>query len=160
MNKHLLLTVVAGGVIILDQVSKYTVQHKMALHDYREIIPGLFNLTYIQNPGAAFGLFGETTDTLRLFFLIGISLFALLILTFMYFRVTENDILTHASIAMIMGGAIGNLIDRIRLQRVIDFVDFYLKGYHWPAFNIADSAITIGTMILMFNILFSRGKIY
>ena len=158
MNKYLLLTVVAGGVIIFDQTSKYVVQHIMALHDYIEVIPGFFNLTYTQNPGAAFGLFGETRDTLRLAILIGISLFALIILLFMYVRVTEKDILTHVSISIIIGGAIGNLIDRIRLQWVIDFLEFYWRGYHWPAFNIADSAITIGTMILMFNILFPKTR--
>lgn len=158
MNKYLLLTVVAGGVIIIDQISKYAVRHIMALHDYIEVIPGLLNLTYIQNPGAAFGLFGETSDTLRLTLLIGVSLFALILLLLMYARVAEKVILIHVPIAMIIGGAIGNLLDRIRYNWVIDFLDFYWKEFHWPAFNLADSAITIGSMILMFNILFSRKR--
>lgn len=159
MNKYLLLTVVAGGIIIIDQTSKYAVQHIMALHDYINIIPGFFNLTYIQNPGAAFGLFGKTTDTLRSVLLIGISLVALLILFLMYAKVRERDLLLHTSIALIIGGAIGNLIDRIRLQWVIDFLDFYWDRYHWPAFNLADAAITIGTLVLMFHILFLRKEI-
>ena len=162
MNKYLLLTVVAGGVIIFDQTTKYAVQHMMALYDYIELIPGFFSLTYIQNPGAAFGLFGKTTEILvwlnidRSTFLIGISLFALIVLFFMYARLTEKDILTHFSIGMIIGGAIGNLIDRVRLHWVIDFLDFQLRGHHWPTFNLADSAITIGAIILMFNILFFK----
>ncbi len=158
MNRYLLLTAVAGGVIIFDQISKYAVQHMIALHDYIELIPGFFNLVYIQNPGAAFGLFGRGADTLRLALLIGISLFALTVLLIMYARVTGRGFIIHISLAMIIGGAIGNLIDRIRLQWVIDFLDFYWKGYHWPAFNLADAAITIGSVTLMFNILFSGRK--
>ncbi len=145
--------------MIIDQTSKYAVQHIMAPHDYITVVPGFFNLTYIQNPGAAFGLFGKTTDTLRSVLLIGISLVALLVLFLMYIKVRERDLLLHTSIALIIGGAIGNLIDRIRLQWVIDFLDFYWDRYHWPAFNLADAAITIGTLILMFHILFFRKEI-
>lgn len=159
MNKYLLLTVVAGGVMIIDQTSKYAVQHIMTLDDYRTVVPGFFSLTYIQNPGAAFGLFGKTTDTLRSVLLIGISLAALFILFLIYVKVRERDLLLHTSIALIIGGAIGNLIDRIRFQWVIDFLDFYWDRYHWPAFNLADAAITIGTLVLMFNILFFRKEI-
>lgn len=159
MNRYLLLTVVAGGVIIIDQVSKYVVQHIMTLHNYKEVIPGLFNLTYIQNRGAAFGLFGGAANSLRLALLIGVSLFALIILFFMYLRTSEKDLLVHTSLAMIIGGAIGNLLDRVRLQLVIDFLDFYWRGFHWPAFNIADSAITIGTIMLMFVFMFSKKEL-
>jgi signal peptidase II len=130
----------------------------MTLHSPIEVIPGFFNLTYIQNPGAAFGLFGNITETLRLAILIGISLLAFVILIYMYVKVKEKDNLVLIPIAMIIGGALGNLIDRIRLQRVIDFLDFYMGRYHWPAFNVADSAITAGTMILVFTILFSGRK--
>ena len=158
MNKYLLLTVVAGAVIIFDQASKYGVQQMMAIHDYIEIIPGFFNLTYVQNPGAAFGIFGRTTGLLRLALLVGISLFALAMLLIMYEKTTGKFTLTHLAIAMIIGGAVGNLIDRIRLHWVMDFLDFYWNGTHWPSFNIADAAITIGTLILMFNILLSRNR--
>lgn len=158
MNKYLLLTVVAGVVIIFDQASKYAVQNMMAIHDYMEIIPGFFNLTYVQNPGAAFGIFGKTTGILRIALLVGISLFALGMLLVMYEKTTGKFTPTHLAIAMIVGGAVGNLIDRIRLHWVMDFLDFYWNGNHWPSFNIADAAITIGTLILMFNILFSRNR--
>ncbi|MDD5434177.1 MAG: signal peptidase II [Nitrospira sp.] len=158
MNKYLLLTVVAGVVIVFDQASKYAVQNMMAIHDYMEIIPGFFNVTYVQNPGAAFGIFGRTTGISRFVLLVGISLFALAMLLIMYEKTTGKFTLTHLAIAMIIGGAVGNLIDRIRLHWVMDFLDFYWNGNHWPSFNIADSAITIGTLILMFNILFSRNR--
>lgn len=158
MNKYIILTAVAALVIIIDQISKYAVQHMLAMHDYIEIIPGLFNLTYVQNPGAAFGIFGETAGILRLVILIGISIFALAMLLFMYQKTEGRYTLTHSGIAMIIGGAVGNLIDRIRLSWVMDFLDFYWNGHHWPAFNIADAAITLGTVILMFNILFSKNR--
>lgn len=156
MSRYLLLTVVAGGVIILDQASKYAVQHMMVLYDYIDIIPGLFAFTYIPNPGAAFGLFGKVSAFLRSFFLIGISTAALAVLFFMYARLREKSILIHISIGMIIGGAVGNLIDRIRLRWVIDFLDLHWGGYHWPTFNVADFAITIGAMILLFNVLFHQ----
>ena len=158
MNKYLLLTVVSGGVIIIDQLSKYAVQHMMTLHSPIEVIPGFLNLTYMQNPGAAFGIFGDVAETMRLVILIGITLLAFVILIYMYLKIKEKDNLVLISVAMIIGGAIGNLIDRIRFQKVIDFLDFYMGRYHWPAFNIADSAITAGTMILVFTILFSGRK--
>ena len=156
MSRYLLLTVVAGGVIILDQASKYAVQHMMVLYDYIEVIPGFFGFTYIPNPGAAFGLFGNAAASVRSLFLIGISITALAVLFFMYARLTEKSILIHISIGMIIGGGVGNLIDRIRLRWVIDFLDLHWQGYHWPTFNIADFAITIGTIILMFNVLFHQ----
>jgi len=159
MNKYILLTVVAGGVMILDQATKYVVQYLMTLHDHITVIPDFFNLTYIQNPGAAFGLFGKFTDTFRSVLLIGISIAALLILFLMYIKVREKDLLLQSSIALIIGGAMGNMIDRLRFQWVIDFLDFHWGRYHWPAFNLADAAITIGTIVLMFHILFLKKEI-
>src|SRR3989337_3484244 len=120
MSRYLLLTVVAGGVTIVDQASKYAIQHRMVLYDYINIIPGFFGLTYIPDPGAAFGLFGNAAASVRSFFLIGISITALAVLFFMYARLTEKGILIHISIGMIIGGARGPLIDRIPLRLGID----------------------------------------
>src|SRR3989337_4426912 len=128
MSRYLLLTVVAGGVTIVDQASKYAIQHMMVLYDYIDIIPGFFGLTYIPHPGAAFGLFGNAAAPVRSLFLIGISITALAVLFFMYARLTEKSILIHISIGMIIGGAVGNLIQRIRLRWVIDFLHFHLQG--------------------------------
>lgn len=130
----------------------------MVLYDYIEVIPGFFGLTYIPNPGAAFGLFGSVAASVRSFFLIGVSITALAVLFFMYARLTEKSILVHIAIGMIIGGAVGNLIDRMRLHWVIDFLDLHWRGYHWPTFNVADFAITVGTVILMFNVLFHQRK--
>lgn len=158
MNKYLLLTAVAGGVTIVDQLSKYAVQHMLTLHTPIEIIPGFFNVTYIFNPGAAFGLFGTISETARMILLIGISLIAFAILFYMYIKIRERDNIILIPIAMIIGGAVGNLIDRVRFQMVVDFLDFYWGRFHWPAFNIADSAITIGTIILVAAILFTEKR--
>src|SRR3972149_9282606 len=132
MSRYLLLTVVAGGVTILDQASKYAIQQMMVLYDYISIIPGFFSLTYIPNPGAAFGLFGNAAASVRSICLIGISITALAVLFFMYARLTEKGILIHISIGMIIGGAVGNLIYRIRLRWGIGFF-----GFHWPGRYLA-----------------------
>ena len=158
MNKYLLLTVVAGGVTIIDQLSKYAVQHMMTLHTPIEVIPGFFNITYIFNPGAAFGLLGNISETARMIILVGISLIAFAILFYMYIKIRERDNLIFVPIALIIGGALGNLIDRIRFQMVVDFLDFYWGRFHWPAFNIADSAITVGTIILVVMVLFTERR--
>ncbi len=160
MNKYSLLTVVAGGVTIVDQLSKYAVQHMLTLHNPIEVIPGFFNITYIFNPGAAFGLFGNISETARMIILIGISLIACALFFYMYIKIRERDNIILIPVAMILGGAAGNLIDRARFQMVVDFLDFHWGRYHWPAFNIADSAITIGTVILVAAILFTeKGRI-
>src|SRR3972149_4043273 len=117
MSRYLLLTVVAGGVTILDQASKYAIQQMMVLYDYIDIIPGFFGLTYIPNPGAAFGLFGNAAASVRSFFLIGISITALAVLFFMYARLTEKGILIHISIGMIIGGAVGGRLCSIPPRR-------------------------------------------
>src|SRR3970040_507294 len=126
MSRYLLLTVVAGGVSLLDQASNYAIQHMMVLYDYIDIIPGFFGLTYIPNPGAAFGLFGNAAAPVRSLFLIGISITALAVLFFMYARLTEKSILIHISIGMIIGGAVGNLIYRNRFCWGTDFFAFYM----------------------------------
>src|SRR3989337_1040464 len=108
MNKYLLLTVVAGGGTILDQISKYAVQHMMTLHTPIEVIPGFFNITYIFNPGAAFGLFSNISETARMIILVGISLIAFAILFYMYLKISEKDNIVLIPIALIIGGALGN----------------------------------------------------
>src|SRR4030067_1863572 len=110
MNKYLLLTVVAGGVTILDQLSKLAVQRMLTLHNPVEVIPGFFNITYIYNPGAAFGLLGNISETARMIILVGISFIAFAILFYMYIKIRERDNLLLIPIALIIGGALGNLI--------------------------------------------------
>lgn len=155
-NKLLFLTLIGGGIIILDQVTKYYIHKIFRLNESVVVIRHFFSLTYIRNPGAAFGFLADQSGGFRAIFFLIISIIALSLLTFFFLQVPEND--THAlvSISLLFGGAVGNLIDRLRLGEVIDFLDFYLGLFHWPAFNVADSAITIGISLLMFNLFWAR----
>lgn len=137
------------GVIVIDQLTKFGVMRNFALYEIMEIIPGLFNLTYLTNTGAAFGLFAGEQSILRQVFFAGIAMGALIFMfiTFRYYR--NQGVLFVLGIGLIAGGAAGNLIDRLRFGSVVDFLDFYVKGHHWPAFNIADSAITVGAGLFL-----------
>lgn len=136
-------------LVLLDQLSKWWIKGSFALYESREIIPGLFNLVHYTNTGAAFGLLaGESTMLRRLFF-VGVALAALVLLGLLYRQVRVQGPLYLYALALIASGAIGNLIDRIRFGEVTDFLDFYWRGYHWPAFNIADVAITVGVGLFL-----------
>ena len=145
MQRYKLLIFVAAIVVILDKLTKAVITNYFILHQSIEIIRGLFNITYIRNPGAAFGIFRDVSGTFRTIFLTGISFTALIIIFFVY-RNTKGAA-SRIAFSLIAGGAVGNLIDRLRFGEVIDFLDFYIGQYHWPAFNVADSAITVGVFI-------------
>ncbi len=132
------------GVVILDQVTKGLVMAYFGLYELQPVIPDLFNLTYLTNTGAAFGMLAGAQSAWRQVFFVGVAVAAIGVMFFSYkqFR-GQGRIFAHA-IGLIAGGAVGNLIDRLRFGAVVDFLDFYLGAHHWPAFNVADSAITIG----------------
>jgi len=140
----ILLLVVCG-----DQLSKQWILKYFALYDSMVIVPGLFNLTFLRNTGAAFGMFAGHPVWWRQFFFIGVASIALVVIICMQRRLGRQNILYSYSLALIGGGAVGNLIDRIRYGSVIDFLDVYLGTHHWPAFNVADSAITIGVGLFL-----------
>lgn len=144
-----LLLGVGFVIIVLDQITKTLVMHTMHLHESIPIIAGVFNLTYIRNPGAAFGIFATTNSAFRLIFFTGTSVFALALLGTIFYRMHPADVWGQLSVSGIFGGAIGNLLDRLQYGEVVDFLDFYLGGYHWPAFNVADSAISVGVVSLL-----------
>lgn len=146
------LFILAAIVLILDQVSKFIICRTMLPGESSPVIENIFHLTHVQNKGAAFGLFPNQT-----LFFISITLLTILPILFFHQRLAKKGGSLSWALGLILGGALGNLIDRIRLKAVIDFLDFSLKGHHWPSFNIADSAITIGAVILLFSI-FRKGK--
>lgn len=148
----------AGALLLLDQGSKWMVAHSLALGETRRVIPGLFNLTHLQNRGAAFGLLADFASPLVLVFLIAISAVALGLLGTLLWR-GPGSRLAGWGLALILGGAVGNLFDRLHAGRVVDFLDFHLGDYHWPAFNLADSAIVVGAAVLMGEILHSRHRV-
>jgi signal peptidase II len=145
-------------IVIADQVTKLIVDRTMPLHHSIPIIEDLFSLTYIRNTGAAFGIFAGSAAAFRLPLLILFSVAAIGFIVLLLRRLPPNETGLITALAFILGGAIGNLIDRVIYGEVIDFLDFYWRGYHWPAFNLADSFITIGVLITVYYLLTTKGK--
>ncbi|MEW6594833.1 MAG: signal peptidase II [Thermodesulfobacteriota bacterium] len=144
-----------GGVVALDQFTKWLIQANFLLHDSREIIPGFFNLTYVTNTGAAFGILAGEQSTLRMLFFVAIAVVALAVIILGWRQLCGEQRLMPHALGLIAGGAVGNLIDRVRFGAVVDFLDVYVNNYHWPAFNVADSAICVGVGLFLLGSFFS-----
>lgn len=155
-GKYTKLAVIAGVVIILDQITKILILNHLPLYHSITVIPGFFNITHIHNPGGAFGFMAHQDSTLRNFLFLFLSSFAVCFIFYFYRNTYRTHPFLASGFALILGGAIGNLIDRIRFGKVVDFLDFYVSGYHWPAFNVADSAITVGITVFIFHLLFRK----
>ncbi len=150
---------ILAAILALDIGTKHLAQVFLSRIQSLTIIPNFFHLTYIENRGAAFGILAETNARFRTPFFITISVLAIIFIT-VFYRKMEGDGWTHLALLFILAGALGNLIDRVCLGWVIDFLDFHWYQYHWPAFNVADMAICIGAGILIIDMLFSKkGKI-
>ena len=147
-----------AAIIVLDQLSKIVVDRSMPLHRSIAIIDGFFNLTYVRNTGAAFGLFAGSAEILRRPFLIIVSIVASGFIIVMLKRLRDKEKGLITALAFILGGAIGNLIDRVVYGEVIDFLDFFWGSYHWPAFNLADSFITVGVTITLLILIRAKGE--
>jgi signal peptidase II len=147
-----------AAIIILDQLTKFIVDRTIPLHQSIPVIDDVFSLTYIRNTGAAFGILAGSAAQFRLPFLVIFSLVAIGFIVVMVRRLPDEEKGLITALAFILGGAIGNLIDRIVYGEVIDFLDFYWSKYHWPAFNLADSFITIGVLITVFYLIKSKGE--
>lgn len=144
---------------VLDVVSKHVVNENLTYSDRIEVIEGFFYLTHVRNPGAAFGLFVDADPTLRMFFFVGISIVAIGVIISFLRQLAPGDRLSALALGMILGGAAGNLVDRLRLGEVVDFLHFRLwGGYTWPDFNFADSFIVVGVAILVFELLATEGE--
>lgn len=155
-------TKLVGGwlvfILIADQLTKFIVDRTMPLHHSVPVIDNWFSLTYIRNTGAAFGFLAGSAAAFRLPFLIVFSLVAIGFVVAMLRRLPDQETGLITALAFILGGAIGNLIDRFAYGEVIDFLDFYWSGYHWPAFNVADSFITMGVAITVFYLVKAKGE--
>ena len=159
VSRYALLALVSAVTVAVDQFTKVQIMQTMRLHESIPIIPEFFSLTYIRNPGAAFGLLASSSQGFRLVFFGLTSLFALGLLGMIFFRLRGDDWIGQLSIAGILGGAIGNLLDRVRFGEVIDFLDFYINGYHWPAFNVADAAISVGVFFLILHFALDKKEV-
>ena len=152
---HFILAVV---IILLDRWTKHLVASHIALYTHIQIIPGFFRLTHTENTGAAFSLFADSPSQWKTTLLIAFSLVAMVIVSILLWKQTRPLTMTGIALSLILGGAVGNLWDRLARGRVVDFLLFYVKQYQWPVFNLADSAIVVGASLLVLEILFSRAK--
>ena len=144
--RYQILLAVSALVLVLDQLTKIYIDRTMELHSSITVIEGFFNITYLRNKGAAFGILADSAWRLPFFLLV--STIAVAVILVVIKRLRDDQVLNAASLSLIFSGALGNLIDRVRLGEVIDFLDVHWKGHHWPAFNIADSAICVGVFLL------------
>lgn len=135
--------------VIFDQLTKIWIANSFSMYESLEVVPGFFNLVYTINKGAAFSILADVNSPWRHYFFIGVGGAAIVGLTLVYYQTRNQHKLHSLALALICGGAIGNLIDRIRLGHVIDFLDFYYQSYHWPAFNVADSSICVGVGLFL-----------
>jgi signal peptidase II len=146
-----------AGVVGLDQATKALVVRSLELHDYVPLVDGLLSLSHVRNRGAAFGLLSDWDLPYQSVLLSGLSIAALAAIAVYFFRLPSAARLPRLSLALVLGGAIGNLVDRVRLGYVVDFIHVYWRQHQWPDFNVADSAITIGVTLLVLDILRSPG---
>lgn len=153
-RKYVILTVLTTFIIVLDQLTKYMVVDRFRYGESVPMIPGFFSLTYIRNTGAAFGLLAHSNPAFRIPFFVIVPLVALVAIAFIFRKIPDRDLKLSSALSLVIGGAIGNLIDRVMLSYVVDFLDFHWRyEYHFPAFNVADMAICVGVGILMLDLL-------
>jgi signal peptidase II len=148
--------VLALIVILLDRWSKRLVAGRIALYTHIQVIPGFFRITHTENTGAAFSLFADSPSHWKTSLLIGFSLIAMVVVSVLLWKQARALSISGVALSLILGGAIGNLWDRVASGRVVDFLLVYVKQYQWPVFNLADSAIVIGASLLVIEILFSK----
>jgi signal peptidase II len=146
LKRHLLI---AFSILVLDRFTKWLVVRNIVLEDAIPIIPGFFRLTHLENPGAAFSLFAESASPFRTVLLVTFSVVALGVVAILLWKSRNEFTLSTLSLSLILGGAVGNLWDRVSAGKVTDFLDFYIGIHHWPPFNIADSAIVVGALLLL-----------
>jgi len=144
-----------GAVVAFDQITKWLVDRLMDLHESRVLVEGLVSLTYVRNRGAAFGVFSDAELPHQSILFSLVSIAALCGIAAYAWRLPAASRLPQNALALIMGGALGNLLDRARLGHVVDFVDVFWGSHHWPAFNVADSAITVGVGLLILDMVLS-----
>jgi signal peptidase II len=154
--KYRLALTVSGLVLVLDQITKILVNKMMPLHHTIEIIPNFAALTYLRNTGAAFGVLAGERSFYRIGFFVVVSLVALGCILYLLKLTRYEKKLTLLSLSLILGGAVGNMVDRLRLGEVIDFILLHYHDLHWPAFNVADSAISVGVVLLIIQMIRQR----
>jgi len=150
----------AAAIIVLDRLTKLWVQTEVSLYESHTVVPGLFDIVHAENRGMAFGLFSDGESGFRSVLLVGVALAVLVVVSVMLWRLPARPgggrRLTGTALALVLGGAVGNLYDRAFRGSVTDFLDVYVGDWHWPAFNVADSAITIGAILLALSVVVDK----
>lgn len=145
--------------MLLDQITKIWVDRTLGIYESKTIIPGFLDLHYVRNTGAAFGFLSGSHAGFRIPFFILVSAVAIGIILFLFYKLEDSEVMMPLALSLVLGGAIGNLVDRIRLGEVIDFILVHYKAFRWPTFNVADIAITVGVSLLVLRIfLLERGQ--
>ena len=157
-RKYWVLLIFCFGILLLDQWTKSLIVQKLSLYQRVEVIQGFFNIIHVRNTGGAFGIFGGEKGGLGSILFVVVSLIAIGSIVYLFIKIKENEKTLALSFSLVLSGAIGNLIDRLRYGEVIDFLDFYLSSTHWPAFNVADSAICTGIGLLALELLIRDRK--
>ena len=155
-EKNLKLFLIAGFILLADQATKLLIVNKLTIYQTISVIDGFFNITYVLNPGGAFGFLAGQNEMIRGIVFLFISSVALVVIFYFYMTTPKSFLMLSIGFALIFGGALGNLLDRIRMGKVVDFLDFYIGSVHWPAFNVADSAICVGVTIFCYHVLFKK----
>lgn len=148
IRRYLVGVLLTNAVILVDLLIKRVMANSFSLGERVQIIPGFFAITYILNPGVAFGLLSNWNSWLRLPFLLALAVVALAFILYLYFGPLANERLPGVALPLIAGGALANLYERLTVGAVVDYLDFYIYSYHWPAFNVADASITVGVALL------------
>jgi signal peptidase II len=157
-QKIALIGLVAGAVLVLDQVTKALVLTHLPLGGSIPVIPGFFDLTHVHNPGGAFGFLSGVSSEIRSLLFVAVSILAAGLILYFYWQTPVRQRFLSVGLSLLFGGAVGNLADRIRFGVVVDFLDLYAGDVHWPAFNVADSAITVGVVIFGYHILLRKTR--
>jgi signal peptidase II len=158
MNRKGIYPVIILALLSIDQLTKALIARSILFQSSKSIIPGFFNLTHIRNRGAIFGFFSHSESRILFIFLTLVSLVALGLVIYYFFKTPSSQRFMKISLSVILAGALGNLMDRLFRGYVIDFLDFHIKNWHWPSFNVADACITVGAFLLIFILVFKRGK--
>jgi signal peptidase II len=151
--KYLLFCAVNLVVVVADQVSKIVIEKNLFLNEFITIVPNFFDIRYIRNTGAAFGIMSRLPDAWRLSFLIGVSLVAMGLIFYLFVKAEKERFVYALSLCLVFAGAAGNLIDRAMLGEVRDFLHLHIYNLSWPIFNIADSAISVGIVLLAWELI-------
>ena len=156
MSKAVFVTLVSSTVVVLDQLTKWLVRSELPLHDGVPVLPGFFSIVHATNRGGAFSLFADAHEAVRLPFFFTAAVVAVGFLVYFVRQIPSEQRLLIFALAAVLGGALGNLIDRALFGQVTDFLLVYYRGWIWPAFNVADSFISIGVTILVAHSIFGR----